>query len=173
MKRMRRLLLALALAGVLTGPAAAEAGTWAAAPDLTRVANGVAVTCWIEGFPTPYGAYFQPGTYEEYGPEGINLRPGTCKLLRRVASGWRPTKKIWGFANRSRIAQHAFLFSHEIGHAILWEQGGESGSYRNEAMADDVGVQQLNGVLARLGLGPWWRRNLTRMVFLGRPDLRP
>jgi hypothetical protein len=132
-------------------------------PVLTGIAGGNATACWTDYFPVPFAqAYYQSASDGrtpaiEGGPDGINLRERDCAILHKVRRGWRPGAGYRGILQRQAIATAVFVFGHELGHATARARGVD---FRDEALADAYGLSRsvFCGILARLGVGAYWRR---------------
>jgi hypothetical protein len=156
----RSLLIALA-ALAFTG--AAGAAPYAHAPAISTAAAAKSF-CWdYAAFPLPYyGAYYQSAadgrTENIGGPDGINLRYGTCQTLRRTMRGWRPS----GERAIADVAWHIYALGHEAGHATAPARGE---NFLDEKLADAYGRgPEFERICARLGIGPYWRRLLRNVL---------
>ena len=145
---MRRLLI-VALVALSLAPAASAQPTRSAS---LSVAAASPVYCWTTwAHPGVYG-FFQGADGEEWGPLGINLRPGVCTSLHKLRKGWEPD-----FDHRRDTAARAlYTFSHEQGHASLYPDA----SYRDELLADAYAMRNYVRVSVRLGVSRPFARTL-------------
>ena len=118
--------------------------------------SGVAaspVHCWTAAWPERnWAGFYQGADGAQWGPLGINLRPGVCTSLRKLHRRWQPD-----FDHRRDTAARAlYTFAHEQGHASLYPDA----AYRDEGLADSYAMRDYVRVGVRLGVSRPFARTL-------------